>query len=159
MKISGNSTLNMKFFLPHVLTTSTLQNPHPIPISIGRKKYSLCNLVYHCKIKSQGVLAVVQWKQIRLVSMKMQVQSLALPVGGSGIVMSCDVGCRHRCAVLWAGSCSSNSTTSLGTSICKGGPNKPNKQTNKQVIKWSSPALNSTILRTEYGAIFNCSIA
>ena len=66
---------------------------------------------------------MVQWKQIQPVSMRMQVRSLAsLMSRGSGIAMSC--GIDHRCsldpvlAVLYAGSCSSKSTPSLGTSIC-----------------------------------------
>ena len=45
---------------------------------------------------NQGVPGVTQWRRIRLVSMRMQVRSLAL-VSGSGIwrCVSCSVGRRH----------------------------------------------------------------
>ena len=71
-----------------------------------------------------GVPVVAQWKQTRLVSMRMRVQSLAL-LSGLGI---------WHCHELWytsqmwlgsgmavtvAGSCSDDSTPSLGTSICR----------------------------------------
>ena len=47
----------------------------------------------------QGVPAVVQWKQIRLLSMRMWVRSLASLSGlGSGVAMSCGVG--HRCSLV-----------------------------------------------------------
>ena len=74
-----------------------------------------------------GVPVVVQQKQIRLVSM-MWPHAMGQ---GSSIAMSCCVG-RRRGFVPWtpvavamAGSCTSDSTPSLGTSICHGcGPKK-----------------------------------
>ena len=83
-----------------------------------------------------GVPVVAQWKQIRLGSIRMWVQSLA-SLGGSGIWHCCELwyrwqtrlGSRVAVAVqqllcLWS-SCSSNSTPSLGTSICsRCGPKK-----------------------------------
>ena len=51
-----------------------------------------------------GVPAMVEWKQIQLVSMRMWVRSLALPRGlGSSDAMSCGVGSRHGLdpALLW----------------------------------------------------------
>ena len=51
-----------------------------------------------------GVPTVVQWKQIQLVSMRMQVQSLGSLSGlRISIAVSCGVGCRHSLdpALLW----------------------------------------------------------
>ena len=69
-----------------------------------------------------GVPVVVQWKGIRLETMRFQIQSLASFSGlGSSVAMSRGVGrrCGLDLALLWLG-CSSNWTPSLGTSICHG---------------------------------------
>ena len=70
---------------------------------------------------------MVQQKQSRLVSMRMQVPSLAV-LSGLRIQRCCELWCRWRMwlrshvavAVVWAGSCSSDSTPSLGTSYALG---------------------------------------
>ena len=83
-----------------------------------------------------GVPGMAQWKQIWLAPMRMRVRSLVL-LSGLGIqhcrglqppLRSCvDV------AVMQAGSCSSNSTSSLGISIClECGPKKTTKQNNER---------------------------
>ena len=68
---------------------------------------------------------MAQQKQTRLVSVRMQVRSLAL-LSGLKIQHYCKLQCRAwtwlgsgvTIAVVKAGSCSSDSTPSLGTSIC-----------------------------------------
>ena len=71
--------------------------------------------------------------------------------GGLGIWCCREQWCRWKMqfrscvavAVAWAGSCSSDLTSSLGTSICHGcGPKKQNKQTNKQNTWEGSRILN-----------------
>ena len=85
---------------------------------------------------------MVQQKQIQLISTRMWVQSLAL-LSGSGIWHCHELWCRLQTqlrthiavAMVWAGSCSSDSTPSLGTSICSGcSPKKQNK--NKTYQYW-----------------------
>ena len=74
-----------------------------------------------------GIPVVAQWKPVRLVSRKMQVPSLAL-LSGSGIQCCHELWFRLQTwfrshiavAVVYAGSCISDSTPSLGTSICCG---------------------------------------
>ena len=67
-----------------------------------------------------------QWKQIRLVSMTIRVQSLA-SLSGFRIRRCRDLWCRSqirlgsRIAVAVASSCGSDSTGSLWTSVCQGG--------------------------------------
>ena len=49
-----------------------------------------------------GVPIVAQWKQIQLVSMRMQFQSLACTVGqGSGGAMNCGEAHRHGLDTVW----------------------------------------------------------
>ena len=93
-----------------------------------------------------GVPVVVQWKQIRLGTMKMRVQSLA-SLGGLGTQCCRELWCRSQTwlrsgvavAVVQASSYSSDLTPGLRTSTCRRcGPKKPN-QTNK----------NSCLLFTE----------
>ena len=91
----------------------------------------------------EGVPTVVQQKQIRLVSMRMQVRSLA---SLNGLVIWC---CHELCrsqmqlgscvamAVVWVGSCSSSSTPSLGTSICCGCSPKKQKIKKERKRKWN----------------------
>ena len=72
-----------------------------------------------------GLPLAVQQKWIRLVSMRMWVGSLAL-LRGSGLWCCHELWCRSQMwlrsrvavALVWAGSCSSESTSSLGTPIC-----------------------------------------
>ena len=79
---------------------------------------------------------MAQRKQIRLVSMRMQVQSLTL-LQGSGIWHCCELWCSSQTwlrsqvavAVVEASSCSSNLTPCLGISIAVGAALK--KQINK----------------------------
>ena len=80
---------------------------------------------------------MAQWKQIQLGTMKMQVQSLA-SLSGLRIWCCHELRCRSQTqlgsdvavAVVLAGSCSSNETPRLGTSICHGcGPKKQNNKT------------------------------
>ena len=73
-----------------------------------------------------GVPIVVQQKLIRLETMRLQVQSLAL-LSGLRIWHCCELWCRSQIwlrsrvavALAQAGSYSSDSTPSLGTSICR----------------------------------------
>ena len=79
-----------------------------------------------------GVPVMVQWKQIRLGAMRLQVPSQA-SISGLRIRGCCELCCRSQTrlgsgmavAVAVADSCSSNSTPSLGTSTCcECGPKK-----------------------------------
>ena len=89
-----------------------------------------------------GFPTVAKRKRIWLVSMRMQVQSLALLVGWeSSIVVSCDVDwrCSLNPVLLWLWyrplAVSSNSTPGLGTSIChRCGPKKENKKLSVCII-------------------------
>ena len=88
-----------------------------------------------------GVPIVAQQKRIRLGTMWLKVRSLAL-LSGSRIQCCCELWCRSQTqlgsdvavAVVQAGGCSSNSTPSLGTSMCCGcGPKKrPKKEKKKE---------------------------
>ena len=91
------------------------------------------------KMMLYGVPVLVQWKQIRLGTVRLQVRSLALL---SGLRIRCcrKLQCRLQTqlgsdiavvvAVAQAHSCSSNSTPGLGTSICCWcGPKKKAKKT------------------------------
>ena len=77
------------------------------------------------KMSATGVSVVAQRKRTPLVSMRMQVGSLALP-SGLRIQCCCELRCRLQMwlgsgiamAVVQAGSCNSHWTPSLGTSIC-----------------------------------------
>ena len=83
-----------------------------------------------------GVAVMAQRKRTRLVSMGMQVQSLA-SLSGLRIWCCCELLCRSQMqlgsviamAVATAGSCSVDLTPSLGTSICcRCGPKKKKKK-------------------------------
>ena len=88
-----------------------------------------------------GIPVVVQQKWIWLVSMKMQVWSLAL-LSGLRIRCCCELWCRSQMqlgslstvAVVQAGDCSSDSTPSLGTSICHN--HSPKKRGKKKSLLW-----------------------
>ena len=84
-----------------------------------------------------GVPLVAQWKQIRLVSMRRQVRSLA-SLSGLG----------SRIAVAVAGSCSSDLTPSLGTSVCHGCSNKREKTMRiwDEDIPYKKPCWNNSYL-------------
>ena len=91
------------------------------------------------KLHNSGIPTVVWQKRIRLVSMRMRVQSQAL-LSRSGIWHCCGLRCRSQTwlgsrvamAVAFASSCSSDSTPSLGISICRGcSPQKQNNKKNK----------------------------
>ena len=84
---------------------------------------------------------MAQRKQNQLVSMRMQVQSLA-SISGSGNPRCHELWCRSQMwlkspvavAVVSAGSCSSNSAPSLGTSMCRRcGPKKQRKR-KKEIV-------------------------
>ena len=86
---------------------------------------------------------MAQWKRIRLESMRMKVQSLA-SLSGLRIWHCHELWCRLQMwlgscvavAVVLACSCSSDSTPSLGTSICHGcGRRKDKKDKNKKEKK------------------------
>ena len=87
----------------------------------------------------QGVPLVTQQIWTWLASMRTQVQSLALLSGlriqNYGELwgrLQMHLGSHIAVAVAWAGSCSSNSTLSLGTSVCLGcGPEKKKSSTAK----------------------------
>ena len=90
-----------------------------------------------------GVPIVAQWKQIWLVTMRLRVRTLAL-LSGLRIRHCHELWCRSQAwlgsciavVVAQAGSCSSDSNLSPGTSICCGcSPKKQNKtkQTNKKL--------------------------
>ena len=76
-----------------------------------------------------GVAIVTQWKQIRIVPRRTWVRSLA-SLSEFRILRCHELWCRLQTrlgfhvavavAVVYAGSCSSNSTSSLGTSKCRG---------------------------------------
>ena len=92
------------------------------------------------KNKLAGLSIMAQRKRIHLVSMRMQAQSLP-SLSGLRIGHCCELRCKSQThlgscvsvAVAQAGSCSSDSTPSLGTSVCcGGGPKKQNKQTKKE---------------------------
>ena len=83
-----------------------------------------------------GISVMAQWKQIWLGSMRMQVQSLAL-LSGLRIWHCHELWCRSHLAwicvaVSVAGSYSSNSASSLGTSICCGCSLKKQKKKKKK---------------------------
>ena len=115
-------------------------------------------------MKKIGVPIVTQQKQIRLATMTLQVQSLA-SLGGLRIWCRCELWCRLQMrlgsavalAVVQASDCSSDSTPSLGTSICCGcGPrknfiqlqkkykeqNKPKKSYGKKLINIKTKSVN-----------------
>ena len=85
-----------------------------------------------------GVPIVAQWKQIQLVSMRMQVQSLA-SLSRLRIWRCLELQCRSQMwlgssvavAMVEVGSCSSDSTPSLGTSVCSEGSPKKTKRKKK----------------------------
>ena len=70
----------------------------------------------------------LSWLRTQLVSIRMQVRSLASHSGlRISIAVSCGIGHRRSSdpvslwlSLMWAGSCSSNETPSLGTSTCRG---------------------------------------
>ena len=79
---------------------------------------------------------MAQWKRTQLASMRTQVQSLAL-LSGLRIRRCCEPCWRSQAqlrshvavTMVYTASCSSNSTPSLGTSVCFGfGPQKQKKQ-------------------------------
>ena len=100
--------------------------------------YIKCSLLSHSQTSNKGVSIVVRWKQIQLVSITMQVRSLAL-LSRSGIWCCHELRCRShmqlgcRVAMAVANSCSSDQNPSLGNSICLGcsPKNKTNKRSNK----------------------------
>ena len=85
--------------------------------------------------------------------MRMQVRFLAL-LSGLRIQHCLELGCRSRTqpgsgvavAVVQAGSCSSDSTPSLGTSICLGCGPKKQKQTHTQTKKTGFGRFNNDML-------------
>ena len=83
----------------------------------------------------EGVPLMAQWKRIWLVSMRMQVQTLA-SLSGLRIWHCCDLRYRLQTwlrsgTAMLASSCSSDSTPSLGTSICRGFSPKKDKTKTK----------------------------
>ena len=99
------------------------------------------------KITSQGVLIVVQQKQIQLVSIRMRVRSLA-SINGLRIHRCHELWCRSKTwlrscvavAVAYASSSSSDSTPSLGTSYAMGVAlkSKKKKKKNQQINNTSA---------------------
>ena len=91
------------------------------------------------KVLVWGVPIVAQWKWIWLGTMRLRVQALA-SLSGLGIRRCCELWCGLQMqlrfgiavAVAQAGSCNSNSTPSLGRSIChRYGPKKKTKKKKK----------------------------
>ena len=82
---------------------------------------------------SLGIPAVAQWKQIGPVTTRLRVRSLA-SLSGLRIRHCCELWfrlqtwLRSQVAVAVAGSCSSDSTPSLGTSMCCGCGSKKEKK-------------------------------
>ena len=137
--------------LSHVCDLHHSSSQRRIPNPLSKARDQTCNLMapgqihFHCATMgtpiatyinifenlTQGVPVAAQQKQICLVSMGMQVWSLALP-SGLGIWHCCELWWRSQmwlgsciAVVVYAGSYSSDSTPSLGTSICWGcGPKK-----------------------------------
>ena len=106
-------------------------------IYIYRYRFPFLYYLLSWSIKSlEGVPIVEQQKWIRLVSMRLQVQSLALlsgsairPCHGLWYGSQIRLGSGVAVAVAQAGSCISDSTLSLGTSMCHGyGPLPPPKK-------------------------------
>ena len=96
---------------------------------------------------------MAQWKQIRLGTVKLRVPSLA-SLSGLGIRPCCELWYRSwtqlgsdvAVAVVEAGSCSSNWTPSLGTSICHGWVPKKTKTKNKKKDSTIEIHINSGVL-------------
>ena len=113
----------------------------------------------HTKVPGPGIkpAPLVQWKQIWLVSMKMWVWSLAL-LSGSGMWHCCEMRCRSQMqlgswdalavAVEQAGSCSSDSFPSLGTSICHRCGTKKQSKTKQNKKPCATPATRATAMTT-----------
>ena len=95
-------------------------------------KSNVHTLIKKCFI---GVPIMAQRKRIQLVTVRLWVRSMA-SLSGLRIRCHCELWCRLQMqlgsgivmAVVQAGSCSSNSTFSLGTSICCGCSPKTNKK-------------------------------
>ena len=106
----------------------------PFAVSLQQR---LTNSTGGYKIKSQGVISVAQQSQTQLVSVRLQVQSLA---SISGLRLQCCHKLWYRSqmwlgshgAVEQAGSYSSDLIPSLGTSICCGSSPRKGKKTNKK---------------------------
>ena len=99
---------------------------------------------------------MVQWRRIQIVSMRIRVQSLALGISGLGIWLCCELWCRSQMqlksciavAVALASTCSSDSTPSLGTSIChKCGLKKRKKKRHLCVNVHLSASFGDILLR------------
>ena len=117
---------------------------------------------YHTAVEmanKQGVLVVAQWKWIWLESMRLWVWSLA-SLSGLRIWCCCELQCRSQMwlgphvpvAVAQAGSCSSDLTPRLGTSIClRCSPKRQtNKQTKRQTNKnWQHHVLGQDVEQLE----------
>ena len=113
------------------------------------------------KMRTLGVPVVAQWKRTRLISMRMQIGSPA-PLSGLRIWCCREQWCKSQMglgshiavAVTVVGSCSSDWTFSLGTSICcRCGPEKTphpryqiKRKKKKRTLGWQgvSPALCGT---------------
>ena len=127
--------------VPTHLLWASVDFPHWLPIQTNWEEHTyFFKYTYDENLPSEkffwGLPVVAQWKWIWLVSMRMQVQSLA-SLSGLRIWCCCELWCRSQMwlrsgvavAVVKAGSCSSNSTPSPGTSICQRySPKKTNKQ-------------------------------
>ena len=95
-------------------------------------------------IKKKKKTLMVQCKQIQLVSMRMWVRSLASLSGQQySVAVSCGVDHRSGVAVAVAvtGSCGSDLTPSLGTSICHRCSTKKKKKRKKKIIYFKVSAL------------------
>ena len=94
-----------------------------------------------------GVPVIVQWEKLRPVTMRLQVQCLAL-ISGSGIQCCCEVWYRSQMrlrsriamAVVQANGYSSDLTPSLGTPYATGVALKSKQTKNKKIkfLSWSS---------------------
>ena len=109
------------------------------------KKPSRCSWICVIYSKKAGVAIMAQQTRIQLVSMRMWVRSLA-SLTGLGIYHCSDLWCRLQMrlrsgvavTVVKASSCSSDSTPSLGTSICCGKKNQKKKKKKRQNHKASN---------------------
>ena len=106
------------------------------------KKPSRCSWICVIYSKKAGVAIMAQQTRIQLVSMRMWVRSLA-SLTGLGIYHCSDLWCRLQMrlrsgvavTVVKASSCSSDSTPSLGNSICCGKKKQKKKKKKGRITK------------------------
>ena len=126
--------MHFKVALVHTSFQNWVKSHDVLPVDTCPNLSTAKIVLSHMEKYILGVPIMAQRKQIQLVSMRMWVRSLA-SLSGSGIRLCCELWCKSHTwlgsfiavavAVAVASSCSSDSTPSLGNSICHGyGPKK-----------------------------------